>query len=63
MKRLLSLALVSSFAFAGLVGCEANAKVGDDDDHGTVHKTEVKRESPNGDTTYKRTTETHTEVH
>jgi hypothetical protein len=63
MKTLLCLALLGSFGIAGLVGCEASAKVGDDDDHGSYHKTEVRREAPSGDTTYERKTETHTEIH
>jgi hypothetical protein len=63
MTRCLCLALLGLFAVAGMVGCEASAKVGSDDDHGVSQQTTVKRESPSGDTVYERKTETSTEVH
>ena len=60
MKHLLCLALVGAFGLAGLVGCEASAKVGDDADHATV-KTTVKKEEPSN-TVYEQKTVTRTDV-
>jgi len=65
MQRFLSIALLGLMGAGTLIGCEASAKVDTDGnpDHGTVSQTTVHRESPAGDTTYKRTTETKTTVH
>ena len=63
MKRFFCMALLGMLGAATLAGCEASAKVGDaDDDHGSYSKTTVKRESPSGDTTYERKTETKTTI-
>jgi len=64
MKRSLCLALLGMLGAATLAGCEASAKVGDNDDtsHGSYSKTTVRREAPAGDTTYERRTETKTTV-
>ena len=63
MKRFFCLALLGMLGAATLAGCEASAKVGDtDNDHGSYSKTTVKRESPSGDTTYERKTETKTTI-
>ena len=63
MKSTLCLAFLAVFGLAGLVGCEASARVDTDTDHGSYHKETVKRESPSGDTVYERKTETKTEIH
>lgn len=65
MKRLFCLVMLGLLGAGTLAGCEASAKVGDDTDsgHGSYNKTTVKRESPSGDTTYERKTETKTEIH
>ncbi len=59
---LVALSLLSA---GTMIGCEASAKVDTDGspDHGSYSKTTVRRESPVGDTTYERKTETKTEVH
>jgi hypothetical protein len=63
MKRVLCLALLGMIGAGALAGCEASAKVGDTDEgHGSYSQTTVKRESPPGDTTYERKTETRTTV-
>ena len=64
MKRFLTVVVLGMIGAAGLVGCEASAKVDTDSspDHGTYSKTTVKRESPSGDATYERRTETRTQV-
>ena len=63
MKRFFCLALLGMLGAGALAGCEASAKVGDtDNDHGSYSKTTVKRESPSGDTTYERKTETKTTI-
>ena len=62
MKRLVCLALLGLIG-AGVAGCEMNVKTDTDTDHGTETKTTVKRETPSGETTYERKTETKTEVH
>ena len=65
MKRLLSIAILGLLGAGTIIGCEASAKVDTDGDpnHGSVHQTTVKTQTPSGDTTYKKTTETKTEVH
>ena len=63
MTRFFCIALFGMLGAATLAGCEASAKVGDSDDsHGSYSKTTVKRESPSGDTTYERKTETKTTI-
>jgi hypothetical protein len=63
MKRFFCIALLGMLGAGTLIGCEASAKVGDsDDDHGSYNKTTVKRESPSGDTTYERKTESKTTI-
>jgi hypothetical protein len=59
MKRALAL-LICGLVSAAVIGCEANAKIGDTDDS-TSHKTEYKKTtySDDGDRTVK--TETRTE--
>ena len=47
MKRILSSVMLALFGAALIVGCEASAKVGDDDADVDVHRNE---------TTYKKTT-------
>jgi len=63
MKRFFCMALLGMLGAATLAGCEASAKVGDSDEgHGSYSHTSVKRESPSGDTTYERKTETKTTI-
>ena len=64
MKRFFCIAMLGMLGAATLAGCEASAKVGDssDDSHGSYSKTTVKRESPSGDTTYERRSETKTTI-
>jgi len=64
MKRLLCLAILGVLGATVSIGCQASAEVGTDadHDHGSYHHTEVKRETPAGDTVYERHSETKTEV-
>jgi hypothetical protein len=64
MKRVLSIVLLGLMGVGTMVGCEASAKVDTDGDvdNGTYRRTTVKRETPSGDTTYERKTETKTTV-
>jgi hypothetical protein len=55
MKRTLALLALGLFVGGSIVGCEANAKVGDpDSDNGTYKKTTTVQQ-PNGDTETKTT--------
>jgi hypothetical protein len=56
MKRTLALLALGLFVGGSIVGCEANAKVGDPDstDNGTYKKTTTVQQ-PNGDTETKTT--------
>jgi hypothetical protein len=65
MKRFLTVLALGLISAAGVIGCEASAKVdtnGSTDNGGSYSKTTVKRESPAGDSTYERRTETRTQV-
>ncbi len=61
MKRLFTLALLGLFSAGALLGCEASAKVGDEDDRdrdGSYRKTTTVRDN-DGDV---KRTETKTEI-
>jgi hypothetical protein len=62
MRKLLTFALMGMFAVA-IAGCEASAGVGTNHDpNAGYEKKTVTETSPNGQTTYQKTTETKTDT-
>lgn len=63
MKKFVTLAMLGMFV-AAMAGCEANAKVGTDSSNPNAgyDKKTVTETSPNGQTTYQKTTESKTET-
>lgn len=60
MKKFLTFALLGMFT-AAIAGCHASGSVGENDPDAGYQKKTVTETSPNGDTTYHKTTETRTE--
>jgi hypothetical protein len=57
MKRFIALLALGMFMAGGIIGCEASAKVGDDDANGSYSKKTTVTHEPDGDRTVR------TEIH